>query len=400
MCDTVAAIVSPEHSFFGKNSDRDPEEFQFVYISTDPAREFRERPVQYEKKEYLEKSFPLLREIFPHYQHPYSALLSKPDWIWGAEMGVNEKGLAIGNEAVFYRGAKRVEGLLGMDILRLALHNCRDVQEAVGFITGLIEKYPQGGNGSFTGKLYYHNSFIIKDFKEAVVLETGGDTWALKEVADYATISNAYSIRDDFQQCSKEGPGNLKKDLEDRLFTFFSRGDLRQKLSSTYLAEKEVNLRNLFGLFRLHKNNSLQPERGMTSICIHPGIFIKSETTSSLVIEYFQDRFLAWFTASPNPCLSLYKPLLFQEEVLEENPFIDLEYAYLYSKKWRQLSHQLGKKAAYFHSRLAGERDRVEEEMEKKMAPFLRGEEDGQEVWLESLEMAEKYLNKIESSSR
>ena len=204
MCDTFTAILSPEHSFFGKNSDRHPDEFQFVYLSTDPVREFQEGPVQYEKKEYLESSFRLLKELFPQYEHPYSAIISKPDWIWGAEMGVNEKGLAIGNEAVFCRGKNQADGLLGMDILRLALHNCQDVQEAVDFITTLIEVHLQGGNGSFKGKLYYHNSYIIKDFKRAVVLETAGDRWALREVEGFASISNSYSIRDDFQETGRQ----------------------------------------------------------------------------------------------------------------------------------------------------------------------------------------------------
>lgn len=76
MCDTFTAILSPEHSFFGKNSDRHPDEFQFVYLSTDPVREFQEGPVQYEKKEYLESSFRLLKELFPQYEHPYSAIIS------------------------------------------------------------------------------------------------------------------------------------------------------------------------------------------------------------------------------------------------------------------------------------------------------------------------------------
>ena len=35
----------------------------------------------------------------PQAEHTYAVLGSKPYWIWGFEMGANEKGLFIGNEA-------------------------------------------------------------------------------------------------------------------------------------------------------------------------------------------------------------------------------------------------------------------------------------------------------------
>ena len=49
-------------------------------------------------------------------------LLSKPAWLWGAEMGANSYGVAIGNEAVWNRLSDpdfdAVPRLLGMDLLR------------------------------------------------------------------------------------------------------------------------------------------------------------------------------------------------------------------------------------------------------------------------------------------
>ena len=58
----------------------------------------------------------------------------------------------------------------------------------------LLEKYGQGGNCSYTRRLYYHNSFLIANPREAWVLETAGDYWAAKRVEGVRRISNVLTI--------------------------------------------------------------------------------------------------------------------------------------------------------------------------------------------------------------
>jgi hypothetical protein len=99
----------------------------------------------------------------PDVDESHATLLSQPFWIWGAEMGTNEHGVTIGNEAVFTREPyERQPGLIGMDLLRLALERAATAKDAVSVITTLLEKYGQGGGcGHEDKKFTYHNSFIV-----------------------------------------------------------------------------------------------------------------------------------------------------------------------------------------------------------------------------------------------
>ncbi len=91
MCDSLIALKSDTAdgvAVFAKNSDRPTNEGQFLKFF--PAANHPENSTV--KCTYIE---------IPQAQHTNAVLLSKPYWIWGAEMGVNDKSVVIGNEAVF-----------------------------------------------------------------------------------------------------------------------------------------------------------------------------------------------------------------------------------------------------------------------------------------------------------
>ncbi len=129
---------------------------------------------------------------------------SRPYWLWGFEHGMNERGVAIGNEAVFTKEELPEIGLLGMDLVRLGLERGRTAREALDAITGLLEEFGQGGSGHEHNNFPYSNSFIIADASEAYVLETSGRQYAWKKVNDVACISNHVAIGAEWDELSDD----------------------------------------------------------------------------------------------------------------------------------------------------------------------------------------------------
>ncbi len=88
MCDTFGALpsVTVDGSVvFGKNSDREPNEAQ--------ALEYHAARV-YSPPTTLQCTY----RAIPQVKATLGILISRLFWMWGAEMGANEKGVVIGNE--------------------------------------------------------------------------------------------------------------------------------------------------------------------------------------------------------------------------------------------------------------------------------------------------------------
>nr|XP_045223214.1 secernin-3 isoform X2 [Macaca fascicularis] len=187
-CDTFVALppaTVDNRIIFGKNSDRLCDEVQEVVYF--PAA------VHNNLGEHLKCTYIEIDQV----PETYAVVLSRPAWLWGAEMGANEHGVCIGNEAVW--GREEVcdeEALLGMDLVRLGLERADTAEKALNVIVDLLEKYGQGGNCTEGRMVFsYHNSFLIADRNEAWILETAGKYWAAEKVQEgVRNISNQLSI--------------------------------------------------------------------------------------------------------------------------------------------------------------------------------------------------------------
>jgi len=323
MCDTMVALgnaTADGSVLFAKNSDREANE----------AHEIIGLPAaDYQEGERVDCTYLSI----PQATHTYAVMLAKPYWIWGAEMGANEHGVVIGNEAVFSRiPAGKEPGLIGMDYLRLGLERGATAREALDVIVQLLRQHGQSGNCGHTHGLYYHNSFLIADFHEAWVLETVDRMWVAERVRDVRSISNGYTIHKHWDLASEDVVGfavrkgwcRSEEDFDfaacyaDTIFTRFSFSSARQCRSMKLLEDSLGSLReeHLMAILRDHGDDGGEdwsPKRGLANvtICWHagPGPIRDSQSVGSMVSRLTAKEQTHWITGTSAPCTGIFKPL-------------------------------------------------------------------------------------------
>ncbi len=290
MCDTMV-VVRPGSVLFAKNSDRDPNEAQFLDWQPRASHPAGARV----RCTWIE---------IGQVRETYAVLLSRPFWMWGAEMGANEHGVVIGNEAVFTDQRYAKSGLTGMDLLRLALERAASAGDAVAVITELLEQYGQGGGcGHERRGFTYHNSYILADTAGAYVLETAGKLWAVEKVESGArSISNGLTIEPFARQHG------------DHVRTAVSACRVRQPLTQDRAAGA-TGAGDLMAALADHGAGAGTPHYslvngGMAAPCMHAGgLVANSQTTASWVADLRPDVAAHWVTATAAPCTSLFKPV-------------------------------------------------------------------------------------------
>lgn len=259
VCDIVVAlrsVTAGPWSLFAKNSDRPPDELQryeWHHPRVDHAAQ---------RTTYLE--LPAWRGDI------HGCLLSRPAWMWGAEHGVNDAGVAIGNSTVYTRRDPRAapDGLTGMDLVRLGLERSSTAGEAVEVITTLIERHGQGGSGHDPAegrRRPYWSAFVVADAVTGFVIDTSGDEWAVMQIDDAVAVSNRTSVPG-FDELHRHPRQPVERFVEPRLAA-----------AGRTLADRPVGVESVQQLLRSH-----DAADGGWSVCMHaPGV---QATMSSMIV--------------------------------------------------------------------------------------------------------------------
>lgn len=372
MCDTLYQ-KNKHFTIFGKNSDRSANEPNLVILN--------------KAKDNQNKTLSCTYIDIPEVNHSYANILVKPSWIWGAEMGINEYHLVIGNEAVFTKKKKKTPSLIGMDFLRLALERAKSAPEAIDVITNLLQTHGQGGNCGYDKQFFYDNSYLIADPSEAFILETVGKEYKIKKLITSGNISNRLSITED----------NFKQKHSDFLFTTFSKSKLRE-CSGRTLLQQELNIEKMIAILQSHNGNlnKLYTKGSVGSICMHQSL-LGDHTTGSMVVDINEAMPTIWITGSSTPCLAIYKPVYFENAVAPL--FIDEKKALAYWLRYEYLFR------AIYSSHIEKEtylikRNHIQNELLEKEAVLRSSNATPQEFYQlsqEAMQLEDTLLNEYQT---
>ncbi|RMF24914.1 MAG: secernin-3, partial [Deltaproteobacteria bacterium] len=318
-CDSIfvpASLSATGKPLFAKNSDRPEGESQpLVQV---PAADHRAgEPI---RCQYIE-----IEQV----AHTHAFIGSRPHWLWGLEHGVNEHRVAIGNHTIYTKDPLAETGLLGMDLVRLGLERAATAAEAVEVITGLIERYGQGGSGFLDTVWPYHNSFLIADPTSAYLLEASARHWAVRDISEGGSASNHVTIGTDWMRLSDgcadharamgwwDGNGRLDFASAYRDTSVVPPVVSSGRYAATCralangqpldVAALERLMRDHYDSGETYRPGAEPDDERFFSVCMHAGGV--GTTAASMIVELDPEAPLLVRAAQSSPCTAPYLPL-------------------------------------------------------------------------------------------
>ena len=354
--------------------------------------------------------------VIPQARETHEVILDKSFWTWGGEIGLNEHGLAVGNEAIFSTATETQDGLITGDLLRLMLERARTCDEAVEVFTKALEAFGQGGNCELRGNGHFDSSYLVSDLTSAVIIETAGRHWAVRPVDGVGSIANAMTIGADWRRCSAGIPGNgagngSRVDFQAR-FEDLSRvadggAHRRQSLTRSWLEAHRgrIDLRCMADLLRQH-GEGYDPAEGevCTNICMHVGPYPSRywQACGAMIMDAGPNGSMAWVTATSGTCVSIFKPVYFGATMPDTGP-MPRESFTDGTLWWRhELLHR--RAMADFHSlgrEIRAEFERLEDGFFAEGRNLLAGSareksEFMEECWRRAAEATDRWISRLE----
>lgn len=311
MCDTIVALSKATADgavLLAKNADTEVNEAQQILRL--PARGYG--PGAALRVTHL---------TIPQAARTHEVILDRSFWAWGGEIGCNEHGVAIGNEAAFSNQVADRDGVIVLDLLRLALERATTAREAVAVVGYHVETYGQGGNVQMMGNYRFDSGLLVADRTEAWVVNCAGHHWAARRARSTEAISNRYQIADDWELSSLPA-ADPKADFRARFADVTREHEAgageRETCAAGLLAGRRgrITMHDMAAVLRDVGDEATYDVVGderAVRVCMHAGPTPQRfwHATGAMITEALPDSVTVWMTGTSATDLSIFKPLFF-----------------------------------------------------------------------------------------
>lgn len=311
MCDTFVALSDATADgavLLAKNADTEVNEAQQILRL--PARDYG--PSTALRVTHL---------AIPQAARTHEVILDRSFWAWGGEIGCNEHGVAIGNEATFSNQTADRDGVIILDLLRLALERATTAREAVAVVGHHVEAYGQGGNVQMMGNYRFDTGLLAADRTEAWVVNCAGHHWAARRARSTEAISNRYQITDDWELSSLAAAGpkvDFRARFADAAREHEAGASERETCATGLLAARRgrITMHDMAAVLRdvgdAATYDAVGDERPVR-VCMHAGPTPQRfwHATGAMITEVLPDSVTVWMTGTSATDLSIFKPLFF-----------------------------------------------------------------------------------------
>ena len=311
MCDTI--VAQPEATADGvmllaKNADTEVNEAQ--QILRFPARDYG-----------AGTAVRITHRTIPQARHTHEILLDRSFWAWGGEIGCNEHGVAIGNEAAFSNQTEEKDGVIVLDLLRLGLERAATAREAVEVIGAHVVEYGQGGNVQMMGNYRFDGGLMIADRTEAWIINCAGRHWAARRAKSTEAISNRYQIGTDWELSSLPSAGergDFRAMFAEPVREYEAGANERESCATDLLAARRgrITMHDMAAVLRNVGDEAtydVTEDKRSVRVCMHAGPTPLRfwHATGAMITETRPDSVVVWMTGTSATDLSIFKPLFF-----------------------------------------------------------------------------------------